>query len=204
MYLILRICWLFSKVWFRCFSRHSKFFSVSLDFCPILRCLCSAFNLTEGKQFSQLLLHSCQFWYQRGLGVAVLWGMTPTISKWWQGKFRNAERSKDILAVFPLAKIRNQSAGISEMSASCYNQNTFFFFLLRMLKIRYLTSNEIWKNFFTRASVTMLSQIRLINQKKCFMPECNNFRFVGRLAMGCTNLESFCSLRYVSRFWSQI
>lgn len=127
MYLILHICWLFSKVWFRCFSRHSKFFSVSLDFCPILRCLCSAFNLTEGKQFSQLLLHSCQFWYQRGLGVAVLWGMTPTISKWWQGKFRNAERSKDILAVFPLAKIRNQSAGISEMSASCYNQNTFFF-----------------------------------------------------------------------------
>lgn len=154
MYLTLHICWLLSKVWFRCFSRHSKFFSVSLDFCPILRCLCSAFNLTEGKQFSQLLLRSCQFWYQSGLGVAVLWGMTPTISKWWQGKFRNAERSKDILAVFPLEKIRNQSTGISEMSASCYNQNTWFS-LLHMLKIGYLTSNEIWKNFFTRASVTM-------------------------------------------------
>lgn len=182
------ICWLFSKVWFRCFSRHSEFFSISLDFCPILRCLCSAFNLAERKQFSQLLLCSCQFWYQRGLGVAVVWGMTPTISKWWQGKFRNAERSKDALVVFPLAKIRNQSTGISEMSASCSNQNTFSL-LLHMLKIRYLTSNEIWNNFCTLASVTMLSQIRLINEEKCFMLECNNSRFVGGLAMGCTNFE---------------
>lgn len=87
---------------------------------------------------------------------------------------------------------------------------TRFFFLLRMLKIRYLTSNEIWKNFFTRASVTMLSQIRLINQKKCFMPECNNFRFVGRLAMGCTNfvceqiLKSNLILAETNSFLKQI
>lgn len=85
------------------------------------------FQPDRGRQFLRLLLCSNECGYQRSLGAAVLWGMTPTISKRWQGKIRNAERSKEMLAAFPLPEIRNWSLSISEMSVSCYNKNTFFF-----------------------------------------------------------------------------
>jgi len=62
-----------------------QYYKTSLDFAAFqhIRTLLSTWHRETGLLASAVYQ---SFWYQRGLGAAMLWGTIPSFSKWWQGK----------------------------------------------------------------------------------------------------------------------